>query len=132
MVSLNVSCTYSSDERFQAFKLKNSPEIVSIPKMLKIGYYPFRLCESYLIKLCYSCTVGLNLPTLISLETVLLAMLNVDSSIFTETDLCRLRNARHVRILLKAFRKFFNLHAYTNGFTPELAITRTNWMSLTQ
>ena len=131
MVSLNVSCTYSSDERFQAFKLINSPEIKS-PFQKCLKYYPFRLCESYLIKLCYSCTVGLNLPTLISLETVLLAMLNVDSSIFTETDLCRLRNARHVRILLKAFRKFFNLQAYTNGFTPELAITRTNWMSLTQ
>ena len=44
----------------------------------------------------------------------------------SETALRRWKHARNVKMLLKAFLKLCNLHAYTNGFTPEFAITRTN------
>ena len=38
----------------------------------------------------------------------------------------------HARIVLKASRKCCIRHEYKKGFTPELAITRINWISRIQ
>lgn len=63
---------------------------------------------------------------------LVVSVLTVDKGKFNEIDRSRLRHPWHVRMLLKAFRKFSSLQAYTNGFNPEFAITKTNWVSLTQ
>lgn len=59
MVSLNVSYTYSSDERFQAFKLINFPEIKS----------PFQKCLKLVITLFdFASHISLNFATPVLLD----------------------------------------------------------------